>query len=307
MGRVGVVFAGHHRGHGHRGGIVHPVPRRRHQVRRMGVEEAGPEEEAFPALRVAVQQSTAPLGDPGAVVERLGDLPTPALAIVGAGWRAKVVAPVRQPVLFHPDGVVLADVGLVGVVARQLDVLEAVERPVEPLPEGQVLQLRVGFQRRKLRGAGQRLEVRLAHQCGTHAGRLKILSDRVLRLQQLGAQGVGAVLTRVFSRNDGGAGGRAGRIRAVAPGEQRTLGCEPVEVRGPDLAAQAPEGIPVLLVGGDQQDVLGGGWHCGTGGGKSASCPPRCRTPRGWCRRALGCPYTAVTSSCCCGCWLATG
>ena len=227
----------------------------------MGIEEARPEQEPLPALGVAVQQVARALGDPGAVVERLRDLPGSPLAVIGAGGRAEVVAPVAQSLLLHPERVVLADVRFVGVIAGQLDVLEAVERALEAAPERQVLQRRIRFQRWELRASGQRLEVRLAHQRRAHAGRLQVLADGVLRFEQLGAQRVGAVLARVLAGDDRGAGRRTGGIGTIGAGEQRSLRRQPVEAGGPDLRVETAQGVPVLLVGSDQEDVACGTRH----------------------------------------------
>ena len=54
---------------------------------------------------------------------------------VGASRPHEVVLPTRESLLLHPDGVVLADVRFVGVIAKEADVLEAVEGLFVVLPE----------------------------------------------------------------------------------------------------------------------------------------------------------------------------
>ena len=59
----------------------------------------------------------------------------------------------------------LADMRFVGMIAHQLDVIEAIERPVEATPEVDVAQDRLLLQA----VARQRLEMRLADQPGAIA------------------------------------------------------------------------------------------------------------------------------------------
>ena len=67
----------------------------------------------------------------------------------------------------------LADMGFVGVVARQLDMIEAVEWSVEVRPEIEVLQRRIGFQRWIFRRGVQGLEVGFADQRRSVTSRCK--------------------------------------------------------------------------------------------------------------------------------------
>src|SRR6266508_4329048 len=106
----------------------------------MRIVEGGPEEEGLAILARPVDVRDGALGDPGVVVEALGEVPgsgvagshlrrrpRPAVrpshaamtrpgAHAGLGWwvRAEVVAPAGEAILLHPDGVVGADGGFVG-------------------------------------------------------------------------------------------------------------------------------------------------------------------------------------------------
>ena len=82
----------------------------------------------------------------------------------------------------------LADMGFVGVVARQFNMLETVEGPVEIRPKVEVLQRRVGFQGGKVVAGLQRLEMGFADKRRPIAGRLKALANRCFAFRQLGAE-----------------------------------------------------------------------------------------------------------------------
>ena len=79
-----------------------------------------------------------------------GDKPLAPLRLHISGGLQEIIAPVAQPLLFHPQRIMLADMRLVSVVARQLNVVETVKRSGKILPEIEILQDRVGFQRGKL-------------------------------------------------------------------------------------------------------------------------------------------------------------
>ena len=90
-----------------------------------------------------------------------------------------MAAPVGPAPLLEPDGVVLADVGLVAVHPRQLDVVEAVPGPVEPPPVVEVAQQRLAFDRGLVGLGPEGLEVGLADEGGVVAGVAEQLADRV--------------------------------------------------------------------------------------------------------------------------------
>ena len=133
--------------------------------------------------------------------------------------------------------------------------IEAVEWSLEVRPEVEVLQHWIGFQRREFFGGMQGLKVRFSDQGGAVAGALKALADGWFAFRQLGAQGIGAVLGRVFAGDQAAAGGCAGGVGAIGAGEGRALGGEPVEGGCLDFRVELSERIPMLLVGGDQQDI----------------------------------------------------
>lgn len=145
--------------------------------------------------------------------------------------------------------------GFVRVVARQLDVFEAVERLVVGSPEVQVLKGGVGLQGTVFFGALQGLEMGLADHSGAAPGTGEVFAGGVLGFSQLGTEGVGTVLAGVLAGDDGGAAGGAGRVGAVGASKQGAGGGESVEVGRANLGIDPAQGISVLLVAGDQQHV----------------------------------------------------
>ncbi|OPZ85320.1 MAG: hypothetical protein BWY76_01461 [bacterium ADurb.Bin429] len=248
--------------------FIHRVPRFRCQIGRMWVEKTRPQEERFVSLRVIRHQRVRALGDPAVVMELLRNEPLPALARIIAGGRLKIIAPVQAPLLLHPEGVVLPGMRFIHVVASQLNVTKAVERPMEAAPELQVLHDRVRLQRGIFLRPAQRLEVRLAHQCRAVARGVKILAHGVRVLRQLSAQRPCAVLAGILPGDNGCPGGGAGGIRAVGAGEARALCRQPVEVRRAHFGVGDAQGVPVLLVAGDEQDIRSGHERTPTSAGR---------------------------------------
>ena len=178
---IGVVLALADAADGHVPGVVHARPRLGDDVRRVRIVVAGPYEERPALAGCSLDLCYGPLARPSRVVELLRQRPAPVLAdevLAPLGLRRlrwpglEVVLPVGQAVGFHPDPVVLPGVGLIGVVAGQLDVLEAVPGPVEVAPEVQVAQRGLAFDALHSRPAGKRLEVGLADQRGEVTGLL---------------------------------------------------------------------------------------------------------------------------------------
>ena len=134
--------------------IVHAGPRFGDDVGRVGIEEAGPEKEGLLLVDTAFHVGDGAFADPVAVVEFLRQIPGEGVAhVVGAGILVirigrpllEVVVPVGEALLLHPDGVVLAGMGLIGVHTRRLDVVEAVPGAVKIAPEVQVAQNRLAL------------------------------------------------------------------------------------------------------------------------------------------------------------------
>ena len=97
--------------------------------------------------------------------------------------------------------------------------------------------------------------MRFANERGLVAFVAEYFTDGLLALVELRSQRIGAVLTRVFAGEDAGAGRRAGRIRAVGALKEAAFFGESIEVGCLDLRVAAAECVPVLLVGGDEEDV----------------------------------------------------
>ena len=98
--------------HGDLGGVNHGVPRLGNEIRRVRIEEAGPDEKWGLISLGEIHPGVGALGDPGILMVFL-----------------------RQAFLLHPERVMLADMAFVGMVAGQFDMLESVERPVKFSPE----------------------------------------------------------------------------------------------------------------------------------------------------------------------------
>ena len=256
VGRVLVVLAFRHRRHVQFVRVVHRVPRLGHQIGRMGIEETGPHEKrpvggsAFFELRIRA------LGDPGVVMILLGNRPLVQLLLVLRARRlVEIVAPVLATLLLHPDHVMLPHMRLVGVVARELHVIEPIERPVELAPVVQVLHDRHRFERRVFVGAEERLKMRLADEGRVVTGGGEVLAHRMLALEQLRPERVGAMLTRVLARDDRCAGGRAGRVARVGAVKGDAALGQPVQIRRLDLRVHEPQRHVMLLIAGDEQYV----------------------------------------------------
>ena len=248
----------------HVGRVVHAGPRFGHDVGRMRVEEAGPEEEGLVLLHALLDVGNRALADPVGVVELLGQIPVQRVAhVVGAGVLVvrigrpllEIVAPVGQPLLLHPERVVLAGVRLVGVHARRLHMVEAVPGAVKVAPEVQVAQDRLALDGLAARLRLERLEVRLADQDRAIAVGLEHVAHRGNVLRQLDADRPAAMPGRVHPRNQRGARRRAGRVRAIGAGEARALTRQPVERRRLQHRVGHAERRVMLLVGGDKKDV----------------------------------------------------
>lgn len=118
VGRVAIVLSGRQPARNQLGRLVHRDPWLRHQVDRVRILEAGPDEEGLPSPSgIAIDELDSLIGRPFRVVETLGKLPSvsPPPRIPGG---EEVVTPVGQTLLLEPDGVVLARMRLVGVIAR---------------------------------------------------------------------------------------------------------------------------------------------------------------------------------------------
>ena len=187
-------------------GVVHRVPRLRDEVGRVRVVEVGHDEE-WPAVVVGVfDVCDGALGGPGGVVEFLGEVPlVPSGFFLGVGRPlAEVVAPVGEPLLFHPQGVVGAGHVFVGVAAGGFEVLEPVERSVERAPEIEVAQLLGCLDRFRPGCRARGLKVTLADHRREIPRALEVLTHRRDVLGQLHADGPRVVPRRVESGNHAG-------------------------------------------------------------------------------------------------------
>ena len=256
--RVVRVLAGAGFGQGELVRVVHRVPRSGNDIVRVRVKVAGPQEEGLVFGGKLVDEGVRALGNPRVVVVLLGDVPVTVLAFAGTGRLAEALPPVLEALFLHPDRVVLADVGLIGVVAGEFEVIEAVERALVCAPEVQVLKGRVRLQRGILRRRGQRLEVCLAHQRGLVAEGVPGVVHRGDALVEFCPEGVGAVLARILAGQQAGAGRRAGRIGAVGAVKDHAACGQAVEVGCLDLGVVVPHRHPVLLIAGDEEDVWAG-------------------------------------------------
>ena len=66
-------------GYGHLAGIVHGVPGFRYKIGWMGIEITRPKEEGFRLGRAMIEAGNGSFGDPGIVMEFLGNIPPVAL------------------------------------------------------------------------------------------------------------------------------------------------------------------------------------------------------------------------------------
>ena len=176
------------------GRVVHGIPGFGRQVFGMRIEEARPQEKRLILRVVFRNEGLAALGDPGVVVKLFGDEPFASLLGNVSGRLQVIIAPVDQTLFFHPKRIMLSDMRFVGVVTGQLDMVEAIKRTFEVLPEVQILQDRIRFQRGILFGGLQRLEMCLANQRRAIASGLKMIAQRRFAFGQFGAQRIGAVL-----------------------------------------------------------------------------------------------------------------
>ncbi len=86
-----VVLSGDELGHGDLCGVVHGVPGLGHEIGRVRIEEAGPEEEGLAIAGVVFHEGVGALGDPCVVVVLLGDAPG---VFLGFGGVSVVLIPV---------------------------------------------------------------------------------------------------------------------------------------------------------------------------------------------------------------------
>ena len=84
----------------------------------MRIEKARPEKEIVSVFLSLSQQHVRSFGDPCVVMIFLRDEPFPFLSIVASRGRAEVVTPVCAALLLKPQRIMLADMGLVRVIAR---------------------------------------------------------------------------------------------------------------------------------------------------------------------------------------------
>ena len=244
----------------HGSGIVHGGPWFGHEVGRMWIVEAAPEEEGFIVVDAALDCGDGAFSGPDGVVARLGQVPGVfAFGRAGIGRPGlEVILPVGQAVFLHPDAVVLAGVGFVGVVTGDFDMLKAVPRAVKVSPEVEVAQGGLAFEGGLLRARGKRLEVGLADQRGVVAVGVQHVADGGDIFRQLDADGPAAMPGWVLAGNDRSARGRADGIVAVGAVEAGAFAGEPVQGGRLDLGIGRAKGCVMLLVAGDQQDV----WEC---------------------------------------------
>ena len=128
--------------HGDLGGVNHGVPRLGNEIRRVRIEEAGPDEKWGLISLGEIHPGVGALGDPGILMVFLRQIPVMDLRRIRGLAEAEatplvleIILPVGQAFLLHPERVMLADMAFVGMVAGQFDMLESVERPVKVAPE----------------------------------------------------------------------------------------------------------------------------------------------------------------------------
>ena len=112
----------------------------------MRIKEARPKEKGLILRLILRDERVTAFGDPVVIVEFFGNWPFSALCPDVARRLQVIIAPVAQAFFFHPQRVMLPDMGFIGVVAGELDVIETIKGTGEVLPEIQVMQGRVGFQ-----------------------------------------------------------------------------------------------------------------------------------------------------------------
>ena len=206
----------------------------------MGIEETGPEEEVLTVPLILFHQRVRPLGNPRIVMIFFRNWPFPILSAGIPCRRCEIVAPIRAALLLHPDGVVLSDVRLIGVIAGEFNMLKPIKRFIKVPPKIQVLQNRVGFKRRELVCAVQRLKMCLADEGGAVTCRYEIFTDGMLLFREFRAEGPGTVLTRIFAGDDRGARRCACRIRTIRAMEKRALLCQSIQGRCLNLRVETP-------------------------------------------------------------------
>ncbi len=257
MGWHGIQLTREERAGLHVGGVVHRRPRLRHDVGRMRIVERRPVEERLPLPHRALDIGDGALAGPRRVMQLLGQIPgVLTLRLIRIGRPGlEVIHPVLQPLLLHPDRVMLPDEVLVTMHAGGLDVIEAVPGPVEITPEIEVAQRRHRLDRRLLLRRCERLEVRLADKRRIVSGIAQKLRKRHGVLIEFDADRPAAMLRRVLPGDDGRARWRAHRTRAISAVEARSLSGEAIQRRSRDLRIHAAERGIVLLVAGDEQEI----------------------------------------------------
>lgn len=93
----------------------------------------------------------------------------------------------------------------------------------------------------------------LANQAGGVTRIVKSLPHRGHALIQLGPERPGPVLARILSRNDGGPGRGAGRVRTISPVKEHTPGGKTIQIRGFNRRADRTKRISVLLLDCNQE------------------------------------------------------
>ena len=80
----------------------------------------------------------------------------------------------------------------------------------------------------------------------------EIFTDGMFVFREFRAEGPRAVLTRIFSGNNGGTCRCASRVWAIGSIEKCTLLCQCIQVRGLDFRVEAAQSVPMLLIAGDK-------------------------------------------------------
>ena len=197
----------------------------------MGIVEAAPKEEGLASGGAALYGCDRTLSGPDRVVVLFRQVPGVfPFGCSGVGRPGlEEILPVGQPVFLHPDAVMLAGVGFVGVVARHLYMFKAVPRPLELSPEVEVAQGGLAFERGLLRARGQRLKMGFADQGRVVAMLVQQVADGGHIFAELDADGPAAVPGWILAGDNGRARGRADGIVAVGAVEAYAFAGKPVQ------------------------------------------------------------------------------
>ena len=235
-----VVFTFRHGRHCQFCRVIHRIPRFRDKIFWMRIEEACPEKKVLAVLLICFHARVGTFSNPCIVMVFLRNRPLSKLtASIPCRW-CKIVAPIGATIFFHPDSIVLSDVCLISVVARQFNMFKSVKRLIKFAPKVQILENRIGFERWEFVSTVQRLKMCFSHEGGTVVCVSKIFTNGMFIFREFCPKGPGTVLARILTGDNRCARRRAGRIRAVGSIKERALLRQCIQVRGLNFRVETP-------------------------------------------------------------------